>query len=461
LIRQWRAFEPWIASEEAEFRASHHVLTQLRDVVVPRREIVSVNGSGLADWLPITVHLDGEISVRARSAPYKGVMFAAYPGDIVFSKIDARSGAIGMLPATIAKAVVTTEFPVFLGNPEKLDSSFVQRVLRTSGFLAALRSKATGTSGRKRITPTAFLDLRVPLPTLHEQRAIVAAYDAAMAEAAAKERTADAAEAQAMADFEAALGFAPPVPLPDRPVFVASFKDFDRWSHEGVLRRIVGEATAVTDWPMVQLRKVVADLENGWSPKCLDRPAEADEWGILKLGAVSFGSFDENQNKALPPHLKHRTALEVRAGQVLISRANITRLVGATALVRETRPRLMLCDKIFRVLWREPSRVIPEFITEVLRINEVRRQIETKLTGTSPTMKNISKPALLSLTFPLPPLDDQRTLIEALDTARAAAKGLRAEAVAVRTAARVEFEEAVYAVETVDDPIGTTENAIS
>ena len=42
-----------------------------------------------------------------------------------------------------------------------------------------------------------------------------------------------------MADFEAALGFAPPLPLPDRPVFVASFKDFDRWSHEGVLRRIV------------------------------------------------------------------------------------------------------------------------------------------------------------------------------------------------------------------------------
>jgi type I restriction enzyme S subunit len=416
----------------------------LRDVVCPRRETVIVNGE-LGDWSPITVHLDGEISVRARLAPYKGAMFAAYPGDIVFSKIDARSGAIGMLPATIAKAVVTTEFPVFISNPEKLNSSFVQRVLRTSGFLTALRSQATGTSGRKRITRAAFLDLRVPLPTLDEQRAIVAAYDAAMAEAAAKERAADAAEIEAMADFETALGFAPPVPLPDRPVFVASFKDFDRWSHEGVLRRMVGQATAATDWPMVQLREVVADLENGWSPKCLDRPAEGGEWGVLKLGAVSFGTFDENQNKALPPHQKPRAALEVRDGQVLISRANITRLVGATALVRETRPRLMLCDKIFRVVWREPSPVIPEFITVILRINEVRRQIETELTGTSPTMKNISKPALLSLTFPVPPIDDQRTLITALDTARATAKDLLAEAAAVRAAARLTFEQAVYA----------------
>jgi type I restriction enzyme, S subunit len=397
LIRRWRAFEPWIAGAEAQFRASHYALTPLRDVVVARREAVSINGSGFGDWFPITVHLDGEISIRARSTPYQGAMFAAYPGDIVFSKIDARSGAIGMLPRTIPKAVVTAEFPVFTGLPEKLDSGFVQRVLRTGGFLAALRSKATGTSGRKRITPGAFLDLHVPLPSLDEQRAFVAAYDDAMAEAAAKERAADETEAKAMADFEAALGFAPPVPLPDRSVFVASFTDFDRWSHEGVLRRIIGEATAATDWPMVELRQVVADLENGWSPKCLDRTAEADEWGVLKLGAVSFGTYDQNQNKALPPHLKPRPTLQVKAGQVLISRANITRLVGATALIRHTRPMLMLCDKIFRVIWRDPSPVTPEFVTEVLRTNEVRRQIETKLTGTSPTMKNISKPALLSL----------------------------------------------------------------
>ena len=56
------------------------------------------------DWTPITVHLTGEISARDRTTPYKGVMFAAYPGDIVFSKIDARSGAIGVLPPEISKS---------------------------------------------------------------------------------------------------------------------------------------------------------------------------------------------------------------------------------------------------------------------------------------------------------------------------------------------------------------------
>lgn len=411
-----------------------------------RRETVSVNAT-FGDWSPITVHLDGEISVRDRSAPYKGAMFAVYPGDIVFSKIDARSGAIGMLPASIPKGVVTPEFPVFVADPAKLDSGFVQRVLRTGGFLKALRSKATGTSGRKRITPESFLDLRIPLPDLAEQKAIVAAYDAALKEAAAKEQAADAAETKAMTDFEAALGFAPAAPLPDKPIFIAKFKDLDRWSHEGVLRRITGGAVGTSSWPTVRLGDVIADLENGWSPKCLDRPAALGEWGVLKLGAVSFGIFNELENKALPSHLKPRPALEVKPGEVLVSRANIARLVGATALIHKTQPQLLLCDKIFRMVWRKKSPISPEFVTEVLRIGDVRRQIETKLTGTSPTMKNISKPSLLSLTFPLPPLNEQRALVKALDAGRADAARLRAEATAARANAWAAFEGAVYAAE--------------
>ncbi|MGH6817055.1 MAG: hypothetical protein ACREC6_15265 [Hyphomicrobiaceae bacterium] len=438
--------EPWIAIDAIEHRQSHHTLAALHDLMWGRRETVSVNGM-FGDWSPITVHLDGEISVRDRSTPYKGAMFAAYPGDVVFSKIDARNGAIGVLPAEIVKAVVTSEFPVFVSNPEKLDSHFVKLVLRTGGFLAALRSKATGTSGRKRIKPEAFLDLRIPLPSLDQQRAIVETYDAALVDAAGKDRDADAIEAQAARDFEAALGFGPPPPLPDRPIFIASFKDLDRWSHEGILRRVTGAPTSANTYPVVQLRDVIADLENGWSPKCLDRPSKIDEWGVLKLGAVSFGVFDESENKALPSHLKPRPALEVKAGQVLISRANITRLVGATALIDQSRPHLMLCDKIFRVVYRDPSPIDPKFIAEVLRIGDVRRQIESKLTGTSPTMKNISKPALMSLTFPLPPLDEQRKLVDALAAARTKAAALRRDADAARVNGWTAFEAAVYAAE--------------
>lgn len=206
----------------------------------------------------------------------------------------------------------------------------------------------------------------------------------------------------------------------------------------------------------MQLCEVIADSESGWSPKCHDRPAKNDEWGVLKLGAVSFGAFDETENKALPITLKPRPHLEVKAEQVLISRANITRLVGATALIGKTRQRLMLSDKIFRVVPLDPAPIDPAFLTEVLRISNVRRQIETNVTGTSPTMKNISKPALLGLTFPLPPIAEQVKMVQALSDARTKATSLRANAGNVRAQARIDFEAAVYtaedAIETVLPP---------
>lgn len=451
MIRQWRAFEPWISSNDVVHRHSEHPLTALRNLMTPRRDTVSVDGT-FGDWSPITIHLDGEISVRDRSAPYKGAMFAVYPGDIVFSKIDARSGAIGMLPASIPNGVVTPEFPVFVADPGKLDSGFVQRVLRTSGFLKALRSKASGTSGRKRISPEAFLDLRIPLPDLADQQAIVAAYDAALKEAAGKEQAAGAAEAKAMADFETALGFSPAAPLPDKPIFIASFKDFDRWSHEGVLRRITGGATGTSAWPVVRLGDVIANLENGWSPKCLDRPAEPGEWGVLKVSAASAGRYRVAENKALPTSLQPRPRLEVRAGDVLITRANgVANLVGVSAYVEDTQSKLLLCDKLFRVVFRPKSRIEPRFVAIVLRLHSVRSQVMGEFSTESGMMKNISKPSLLSLSFPLPPLDDQRALISALDAGRAEALRLRGEAAATRANAWAAFEAAVFAADPAAD----------
>jgi type I restriction enzyme S subunit len=108
----------------------------------------------------------------------------------------------------------------------------------------------------------------------------------------------------------------------------------------------------------------------------------------------------------------------------------------------------MLCDKIFRVVFLEKTPIYPEFLAEVMKLPTVRQQIEAGATGTSPTMKNISKPALLELTFPLPQgtdgLDVQLELVSALRAARQSAKSLRAESKKIRDAAWSEFLNAVF-----------------
>ena len=392
----------------------------------------------------------GELFLRSENEKrgYKGPLLEALPGDLIISKIRAGQGSICVIGDEFDHVAVSPEYPVYTPDCERVHPGYLALMLRTPGFLAQLVGAASGNTTKRRIRPAFFESRRIPLPPLDEQWAIVAAHRTALDRAAALEREAGEAEARAMEAFETALGFGPPAPLPERPVFIASFKDLDRWSHEGILRRIVeGDTTHTSPYPTVRLRDVIADLENGWSPKCHDRPAEPDEWGVLKLGAVSFGVFNPEENKTLPKHLEPRPHLEVKPGELLISRANVTRLVGAIALIGETRPKLMLCDKIFRVVSREPTPVDATFLAEILRISDVRRQIEANVTGTSPTMKNISKPALMSLTFPLPPKPEQTVMAKTLADARTKVADLREKARKERATAWTEFETAVYAVE--------------
>lgn len=412
--------------------------------MTPRTETTTAEKFG--DHKPITVHLTGEISVRDRAQPFQGAMFVGHPGDIIFSKIDARLGAIGVIPDSIGTAVATAEYPIHSPNANVLDADYLKMVLRTGHFISDLRRKASGTSGRKRVTPEGFRSLRVPCPDIDDQHALVAAYQKALVQATALEAKAAKLVAEGLRAFEAALGIVPPPPLSDRPLFVARFSDFDRWSHEAVLRRVTGTEPPPSPYPIVALEDVIADLENGWSPQCLTRPADGKEWGVLKVSAVSSGKFKAAKNKALPLQLAPRTSLEVQAGDVLIARASgAASLVGQCCFVDATTPRLMICDKIFRVIPLEGSPVDLHFLSQVLKTDLVRRQILGEFSTESGMMKNVTKPVLLSLSFPMPPsLAVQTGLVANLTAAQDAAAVHHGAALTTRRDAWRAFETAIY-----------------
>ncbi len=413
----------------AEWGWPAEVIRPFRDAIVP--SVVPVRTADYPDGHPplVTIRFDGSMERRdADPADIKGRLFLARAGDLVYSKIDVRNGAIGIVPPTLPVVAVTAEYPVHDVREDVADVSYVRLLVRCSGLRREIQSRVSGASGRKRIMPADLLDMQAPFPSLAEQRAIVGYAEAA--EAASRLAQADAAKRRRKADaaFLAALGLALPEEHERTKVQTRRWSALERW---GVAynQRTAGAGVGADEsrFPIVELGSVVADLENGWSPKCFPRPAEPDEWGVLKLGAVSFGTYNDAENKALPPNLAPVPRLEVKAGDVLISRANIPRLVGACTLVASTRPRLMLCDKIFRVVPMSPEPVDPAFLAEVLKIPMVRLQIEASCTGTSPTMQNITKPSLLRLRFPLPPLELQRTFVAALTEARVAAEAVLGE----------------------------------
>jgi type I restriction enzyme S subunit len=160
------------------------------------------------------------------------------------------------------------------------------------------------------------------------------------------------------------------------------------------------------------------DRKRQESPQCESRRAREDEWGVLKVGAVSFGLFDERENKALPLGLEFDPRFEVRSGDFLMSRANTTNLVGACAIIGRTRPRLLLSDKTFRFRFRSDVDILPQWLDHAMKSPALRDQIQRGASGASPTMKNISKEKVLRLLLPPHPLSKQRRIGAELDELR-------------------------------------------
>ncbi|WP_149828582.1 hypothetical protein [Streptomyces tailanensis] len=69
-------------------------------------------------------------------------------------------------------------------------------------------------------------------------------------------------------------------------------------------------------WVRVRLGDILARIEAGKSYKCEPRPASAEEWGVIKVSAMTWGEFDEGENKAVPAEFPFNPEYEIRPGDV-------------------------------------------------------------------------------------------------------------------------------------------------
>ena len=170
-------------------------------------------------------------------------------------------------------------------------------------------------------------------------------------------------------------------------------------------------------WEIKSLRRVVSNIEQGWSPECENTAAALDDWGVVKAGCCNGGTFNPEENKTLPSDLSPPENLEIRAGDLLMSRANGSEeFIGAVALVpANTRRKLILSDKTYRL--RYESSVAPEFLAHTLQSPLVRFQVVAAISGASGLARNIAQSDVKNFLLPTPPLPEQRLIARYLDLA--------------------------------------------
>lgn len=166
-------------------------------------------------------------------------------------------------------------------------------------------------------------------------------------------------------------------------------------------------------WLWCRLGDMVIESGAGWSPSCESRPRQHDEWGVLKVSAVSWGAFNPDENKALPSNLAPRPEHEVASGDFLVSRANTAELVARSVVIEQCPSRLMLSDKIVRL--KLTSLIDARFINLANSCEQARSYYAAVAGGTSASMKNVSRDQILNLVIPLPPIAEQRRIVAKVD----------------------------------------------
>ena len=188
---------------------------------------------------------------------------------------------------------------------------------------------------------------------------------------------------------------------------------------QSLLKAVVEGKYNDNPYPRVSLAELTREIGQGWSPKCEGEPAlEVHRWGVIKTTAIQPQAFDGTHNKALPIGFQPRPHLELKVGDLLITRAGPRNRVGICCLVRATRQNLMLCDKAYRIRCNT-SRVEAGFLELVLNAPQFVQQIDALKTGINDSGLNLTQDRFLAIKIPLPSLDRQRELMAEIESIEA------------------------------------------
>lgn len=426
---------------ESVLRPIGDVLRQTRDEVDHTLDLAGV---------PIIakVSFGGEISVRPpeQRKGYKGRLFWAKSGDLIYSKIRVKQGSISVVPEHLGRIAVSAEYPVYEVDHDQLDGQYLELVVRSRPFLEYLDGLAHGGGTKTRIPPEVFGSVRVPIPPIGTQRAIVATWAGARAEAEAIRQRAAAAERQTEDDFLNSLGLTRPKLVGRPKAFAVQWSELGRWGVE--YNRLINSSTDLTTgrYPITRLGDLSAFVQYGSSQKA---NSNAKGVPILRMNNILDGELVARNLKHVEMTDAEIDSLRLQDGDILINRTNSKELVGKCA------PFHLDGEFVFAsylIRFRLDAKVAdPDYVAYVLNSFIGRQQIDA-LSRPIGGQANINSEELRSVQLPLPPHSVQSQLMRAVAAGRQRTKALRVQADERLTNARSAVEAMIQGAK----PIPTT-----
>lgn len=155
---------------------------------------------------------------------------------------------------------------------------------------------------------------------------------------------------------------------------------------------------------------------------------------VVTLTAVTKSQFVDAHTKLIEPGERSVDGLWMKPGDIFVQRSNTPELVGTAALYTGPDHWAIFPDLLIRVRSDE-TLIDPAYLEVVLRSTTLRRYFQRSAQGIAGSMPKISQPIVEAAAIPLPPFDQQQSLVRRLSDDLTVARRMAAEV--ERSAARL------------------------
>lgn len=287
--------------------------------------------------------------------------------DVLFAKVtpcmeNGKAAVVGQLVNGLGFG--STEFHVLRPTPAVLPE-FLFNFVRQHAFRDRAASAFVGTGGLQRVPPDFLARVKLPLPTLPEQRRIVDVLRQAKAVAETKQSISEQV---------------------DQLVKTAYWEHFGAWyTPDGLI-------------DPVRISDCIADSQYGVSEAMQEHGTHA----VLRMNSItSNGWLDLSQLKYADLSAKDIASTELQDGDLLFNRTNSKELVGKCAVWRPVDGAFSFASYLIRL--RLKSEMLPEYLWATLNSAYGKYRL-TNSAKQAVSMANVSPTDLGRITVPLPPL---------------------------------------------------------
>lgn len=355
-------------------------------------------------------------------------------GQFIYSQIDARNGAFGIVPDELDGAIITNSFCVFDFDSKKIDLKYLNLLLCTDYFLEIWQDLSVGTTNRRSVKVDKFLDVKIPVPSIEEQHEIVARYNANML------RIELIKDEYSYWQIER---------------FIENYlelKNVNTHNNQGILnfsyytdlltwdvRNRTNQQVFETSRYKLRSLKTLAEVNPALTKKLNDN----EDVSFVPMECVSDLDGVINEYRTCKAGRKGFTKFENR--DIIWAKITPCMQNGKSAVVNNLKNGIGYGSTEFYVIRPNKAIILPEYLHYLLRMYRVREEAVNYFSG-SAGQQRVRRSFLENLNIPVPSIEEQKYLVSKLDELKLKIIKNRETIQNLQNQAQSDFESAIFEV---------------